>query len=326
VKGPVFVVVELHEGHAIGPTLEAVGLANSLGAGPVAAVVVGKSDAALAQELGGAGAVRVVVVADASQHPPSTAVWVQGVAAALGPATEGLVLIASTARGRDLAGRLAARWDAVATTGVIELAFTESGVRVARPIFGGRATEELELPGPRGVVAVKPHAFPLPSSSGQTAALESVPMPAVPGALAGGTVVGRVASAAAAGPELADASIVVSGGRGVRAPENFRLIEELALAFGGAVGASRAVTDAGWRPVSYQVGQTGKSVSPQLYIAVGISGAIQHLVGMMSARVIVAINTDAGAPIFKVADYGIVGDLFTIVPALTEAVRTARSG
>ena len=179
------------------------------------------------------------------------------------------------------------------------------------------------LHGPRLIVAPRPHAFAAPTDGSSTCAVEAIP-PVDLGPLVAAKRVGIESAAAGSGPGLSDAAIVVSGGRGVRGPENFHLIEELAASLGAATGASRAVTDAGWRPTSFQVGQTGKTVSPQLYIAVGISGAIQHIVGMVSSRVIVAINSDASAPIFKVADYGVVGDLFQIVPALTAEIRRVR--
>ncbi|HYK93963.1 MAG TPA: electron transfer flavoprotein subunit alpha/FixB family protein, partial [Thermoplasmata archaeon] len=243
------------------------------------------------------------------------------------PAGDAIVLVPGSTRGRELAGRLAARWDAAAATGVTEIRAGDSGgVRVSRPVFGGRATQSLELPGPRVVVALKPHA--VAASATPASSLERVDSPAAPAEPAAkvGADADFQPTQGTLGPDLADATIVVSGGRGLRSPESFGIVEDLAKALGAAVGASRAVTDAGWRPVSFQVGQTGKSVSPQLYVAVGISGAIQHLVGMMSSRVIVAINSDPSAPIFRVADYGIVGDLFQIVPVLTREIEKARSG
>ena len=174
------------------------------------------------------------------------------------------------------------------------------------------------------VVSLRPNAFE-PTPAGSAAGVVETFDPGIPPSdLA--VVLKEVLAPAAKRVDLTEADVVVSGGRGMKGPENFSLVEGLAAALGGVVGASRAVVDAGWRPHAEQVGQTGKTVSPKLYVALGISGAIQHLAGMSSSRCIVAINRDAEAPIFKIADYGIVGDVFEIVPALTKAVLAAKGG
>jgi electron transfer flavoprotein alpha subunit len=315
------VVVDCRLDHLSGLQREAVGVARSAAGsgGRVVGVLTGSAAAAAELSLAGVDEVRHL------PPPPggalSTAQLAESVRAVAQEAGAHLIVINGTVRGRDLVGRLAALWDAAGTTNATGVHVTSAEtVRVTRPVFGGRATQELELTGPRCVVGLKGHAFPIPTDGAVPAPVQSLSPPAGPPE----RLLGFTASAGGAGPDLGEATIVVSGGRGLKSPESFRLVEELAQALGAAVGASRAVTDAGWRPNAYQVGQTGKSVSPQLYIAVGISGAIQHLVGMMSSRVIVAINSDAQAPIFRIADYGIVGDLFKIVPALTQEVRKAR--
>ncbi len=317
---------ELADGRLIAASREACQLARTLNLGPVVGLVVGPESPQLASDFGSAGAERVLAADSGGTDSVSTARWSQIVHALLGGVSDGVVLVASTARGRDLVGRLAARWDAVAATMATEVTAGDGdGLRVGRPIFGGRATQVVDLPGPRIVLGVRPHAFPPPAPSSSSVPVERRPVPPVDPAAAVGALEGFQRAEGGRGPDLGDATIVVSGGRGLKSAENFPLVEELAQALGAAVGASRAVTDAGWRPSTFQVGQTGRSVSPQLYVAVGISGAIQHLVGMMSSRVIVAINSDPSAPIFRIADYGIVGDLFQIVPALTRAVRSARA-
>ena len=258
--------------------------------------------------------------------PPgaSTSVLAASVADLAKESGAGAVVMAASPLGRELAGRVAARWDAGVVSGVTEIRPGPEGWAVVRPIFGGRATQEVLVPGPGAVIAIRPHSFP-PAPLGTTGpGVEHRAAPSVAEPARSGVVQSESALEAGAGPSLSTASIVVSGGRGLRSAENFHLVEDLAKTLGAAVGASRAVTDAGWRPTSYQVGQTGQSVSPQLYIAVGISGAIQHLTGMMSSRVIVAINSDAQAPIFRVADYGISGDLFAILPALTKEIARVR--
>ena len=296
-------------------------LADAMG-GIVDALVLGAPgvDAAGAK-LGDVGADRVLVAESAAfaQYAPDG--WVATAAAAVKAGGYGAVLVAATATGKDLAPRLAAALDAPLATDVTAIALTGGKVIATRPVYAGKAIQQLVLDAPLAVVSVRPNTW-APGAAGKAGAVEKVQ------AVEAARVVVREVKAAAQGKlDVAEATIVISGGRGLKGPEHFALIENLAQAFGSAaVGASRAVVDAGWRPHAEQVGQTGKTVSPQLYVAVGISGAIQHLAGMKTAKVIVAINKDKDAPIFQVADYGIVGDLFEIVPRLTEEIAKARAG
>jgi electron transfer flavoprotein alpha subunit len=320
----VLVVGELLDGHLVGASLEAIGVARSVAGATVVGFVAGSAAKIAAGEFGRFGILKVYAVEDPRYEAAPTGAVASALRTVAEKAGASLLLVGGTTFGQDLLGHLAVAWNAAVATGVTELTPVEGGLRVRRPVFGGRATETRRLEGARVGIAIRPHAFALPTETPVTCAVETLGPVDIPAPLLAPRRTAVAAVARGSGPGLADASIVVSGGRGVRAPENFHLIEELAAALGAAVGASRAVTDAGWRPTSFQVGQTGRAVSPQLYIAVGISGAIQHIVGMVSSRVIVAINSDASAPIFKVADYGIVGDLFPIVPALTAEVRRAR--
>ena len=233
------------------------------------------------------------------------------------------VVLGFSAQGRDLGPRIAARLDAPIASDVADFTVSGDNITVKHPAYANKVITSLTLTGAPVVLSVRPSAFTA-AESPKSARVETVQ--ATPAS--GPTVtVTEVKEGAKGRPDLGEASIIVSGGRGLKAKVNFKLVEDLADAFGNAaVGATRAVTDDGWRPHSDQIGQTGRQVSPQLYVAVGISGAIQHLAGMRTSRTIVAINKDKEAPIFKVADYGIVGDAAEIVPALTAAVKEARKG
>ncbi|HEX7023656.1 MAG TPA: electron transfer flavoprotein subunit alpha/FixB family protein, partial [Gemmatimonadales bacterium] len=229
----------------------------------------------------------------------------------------------ASAEGRDFAPRVAAALERPLASDVTAFELSADALIARHPAYIGKAIATLRLEGAPALVSLRPGAI-TPKEAPGAGRVESV-APALEPADARVVVTG-VAARGAARLDLGEAPVIVSGGRGLRAAENFKLVEDLAAAFGNAaVGATRAVTDDGWRPSADQIGQTGRMVSPDLYVAVGISGAIQHLAGMRTSRVIVAINRDKEAPIFKVADYGVVGDLFEIVPRLTEEVLKARA-
>ncbi len=293
-------------------------LADSAG-GTVDALVFGAGPVAGMDQLGAHGADRVLhaVHADFALYSPDGQA---ATIAAIG-ARYGAIVFAATATGKDLAPRAAARLGVPVATDVTALALQGGKVVATRPVYAGRAIQQVTLSAATAVVSVRPNTFRA-VQAGKAGAVEALAVPA----FTARTVVKGLRKPEAAVLDVTEASVVVAGGRGLREPANFRLVEELAQAIGGAaVGASRAVVDAGWRDHGEQVGQTGKTVSPQLYVAIGISGAIQHLAGMRTAKTIVAINKDKDAPIFKVADYGIVGDLFEVVPRLTEEVRKLRA-
>ena len=234
------------------------------------------------------------------------------------------LVFSASVHGRELAPRVAARLDAGFVADAIGIELQGDTLIARHPINTGKLTATLAIAGSPAVVSVRPGMFAV-SEQSRSGRVEQVVPPADPSASR--VVVTALEQGSNAKLDLSEAPIVVSGGRGLKAAENFRMLEELASAFGrAAVGCTRAVSDDGWRPHSDQIGQTGRTVSPDLYLALGISGAVQHLAGMRTARTIVAVNKDREAPIFKVADYGIVGDVLEVVPALTAAVREARKG
>ena len=229
------------------------------------------------------------------------------------------VLLAASADGKEIAGRLAARIGTGLLSDVVDL---EEGGKALHSIFGGAYTVESQISGDVAVITVRPGAIEAQPTQGAGEVVNvDVPQPAENAT----KITGRQPAVAGDRPELTEATIVVAGGRGVGSAENFHVVEELADSLGAAVGASRAAVDSGYYPGQFQVGQTGKTVSPHLYIALGISGAIQHRAGMQTSKTIVAVNKDEEAPIFEISDYGVVGDLFKVAPQLTEAVK-ARKG
>ena len=309
---------EQREGRLRRSSLEAVSEARRL-AGPlkatVATVVVGPKAAGLAPELASYGADRVHAFEDGGTYATET--YAAALADVIAAAKPTAVFIPFTAMGKDMAPRVAARVGAGLVSDCVALTLADGRLRARRPVYAGKAYATVAWEGDPQMATLRPNVFSLgtPDASRKPEV--------VAGPLAGSARarVIRVEASAGGKVELSEAQVIVSGGRGLRGPENFPLVTALGEAFGAAVGASRAVVDAGWVEHQMQVGQTGKTVSPTLYIACGISGAIQHLAGMSSSKCIVAINKDPDAPIFKVANYGIVGDVFEILPRLTAAAK-----
>ena len=297
--------------------------AEATGGGTVTALLIGAPGmAASAEKLGAQGADVVVVVEHAALERYSPEVFAATAAAQIKAAAPRAAFFAASAEGRDLAPRVAAALGVSLASDVTSFTIDGDAVVVRHPVFTGKAIATLRLAGTPALVSLRPGAVE-PAEATRPARVEIATPAADPAAAR--VVVRELVDRGGATLDLGEAKTIVAGGRGLRAAENFALVEALAEAFGdAAVGATRAVTDDGWRPATDQIGQTGRVVSPQLYVAVGISGAIQHLAGMRTARTIVAINRDKDAPIFKLADYGIVGDLFEVVPRLTEEVRKAK--
>jgi electron transfer flavoprotein alpha subunit len=288
--------------------------------GEVAAVALGPGASGATAALGAHGAATVYASDDAvfADHPGRAAAHI--LAGLVAEHSPGLLLFASTYGSRDVAGRLQARTGSTLMANATDLPAAD---RAMTDIFGGAAIVEVALEGPAPrLVLVRPKSFAAEPSGGTATVVDVAPD--VPDEMKGAKVIERHAEVAS-GPKLEDAKVVIAGGRGLGGPEPFSMLDDLAAAAGGAVGASRAAVDSGWVPYAYQIGQTGKTVKPDVYIAVGISGALQHVTGMRGAKRVVAINKDAEAPIMRMADLGVVGDLFTIVPALTEEVRRRRS-
>jgi len=318
----ILVYIEQRDGKVRSVAREALGEAKRVAAtlgGPVTGVFCGASDDGLAA-LGEAGAEKVLVAKHEAFARYDGAGYAVAVAAAVKTTSPKLVLFGASSIGKDLAPRVAALLGVGLAADCTALDASGGRLVARRPIMAGKAFEKVAFPNSPAMVTLRPKLFaPSPLEAGKTAAVEPLTFDwdaSKPRAVVAGTT-----GATGGRPDLTESEIIVSGGRGLKGPENFGLVEQLADALGATVGASRAVVDAGWRPHGDQVGQTGKTVSPKLYVAVGISGAIQHLAGMSSSRCIVAINKDPDAPIFKVADYGVVGDLFEVVPALTEAIK-----
>ncbi|MFI6849194.1 electron transfer flavoprotein subunit alpha/FixB family protein [Kitasatospora sp. NBC_00085] len=317
----ILVLVDHADGVVRKPALELLTLARRIGEPSAVVLGAGAAAADIAAKVGEFGAAKVYV-ADGAEFADQLVVPKVDALAQIAKATEAAaVLVTSSGEGKEVAARVALRIGSGIITDAVDLEAGADGPVATQSVFAASFQVKSKVSHGAPVITVKPNAV-APEAAPAAGAVENVTV-AFTGNAA--KVTSRTPRVSTGRPELTEAAIVVSGGRGVGAAEGFGVVEELADALGAAVGASRAAVDAGWYPHSNQVGQTGKQVSPQLYIAAGISGAIQHRAGMQTSKTIVAVNKDAEAPIFELVDYGVVGDLFEVLPQLTGEVK-ARKG
>ncbi len=291
-------------------------IASTLGA-EFAAVVIGSNISGAAAQLGNYGAQRVVAVDEPRLAAHSNTAYAKALAEVAQKEDAAMVFLAASQMGKDIAPRVAVKLGAGLAADCIELKVEGQDIVATRPVYAGKALIDVRVTSPKKMFTLRPNVFTATETNGN-ATVEKTGVSLDDGDFRSAVKEVKVAEGR---PDVTEAEIIVSGGRGLKGPEHFALIEELADVLGAGVGASRAVVDAGWRPHDEQVGQTGKTVSPTLYIACGISGAVQHLAGMSSSKYIVAINKDKDAPIFQVADYGIVGDVFEILPELSRQLK-----
>ena len=299
---------------------EALGEATRLGAGPVEAVwLTDKASDEGMNQLGAWGAGRVLLLENAAFAPYRSEVWAPALAELAGKEAPKAIFAPVTSKMRELMARLAARLGVGLSADSVALAMDGDKLVATRPVYAGKLLSKVTWAKTPWMATLRPNVFkPADAQGGKTATVER---PTVSAPAATMNFVERREEVSTGLPELTEAEIVISGGRGMKGPENYVILEDMGKVIGAAVGASRAAVDAGWRPHRFQIGQTGRTISPKLYLGFGVSGAIQHLAGMRTSKVIVAVNKDPEAPIFKIADYGVVADLFEVVPALTQELK-----
>jgi electron transfer flavoprotein alpha subunit len=320
--GDVLVVCE-HAGHKVkNVTFETLGVARRIAektSGSACVLLVGGQVEGLSKALAGYGCSKVYMVDDPNLKKYVPEGYSTAVCKAIETVRPDVVLLGATARGKDLSPRVAAKLGIGLASDCIDVQY-DDGLIVTRPIYAGKIISKERVSGNKPYMAtIRPKIFPLPVKEEVACEVVKIDAPVDPASIR--TRVKEFLKPESTFADVTEADIIVSGGRGLKDKANFKMLEELAKLLGGSVGASRAAVDASWRDHADQVGQTGKIVNPSLYVACGISGAIQHLVGMRTSRCIVAINKDPEAPIFKVADYGVVGDLFQVVPLLEEELK-----